>query len=364
MMRRFLSIVVASIFLSSFATTTTTVVAAAAPAPAASAEFDGTTTSTSTIIKDNDAVRFLVTVPEVLDNEECEEQMDCKNCFDASPDCSWTVISDKSGNFRAACSNLQCLGTIDDGTRTRNLSEIVCDQGVSAEKRKKLKMNVWKKRNKHKCNRLPKTCGDQSRAGNCINCLSSKHESIDQVCAWTGSCQISCNVIADKDCVKGSLPRKGARKECKRIEKDNKYSAKCSAKSDTNCNECTSTTFNKGEASCRWFPTNNGGHCDSSKCNILGCGESSETCDLPPIGTEFPEYGPPFDDDFIFTGNAARDQLSKLYPGLKIYIIEYGSYVTTDLQPGRVRIWVVSNDDDDDDDNLGERDVFKIPRVG
>jgi len=265
-----------------------TVVAAAA----VTADYDGTTTI---ILNDNnnDAVRFLGVDGNNNNNNNsnevlCEDQENCKECFDASPDCSWTKVSYHSGYSEEGCSNEPCQNNkMEDDTRNIPPSLTACGNGVNARKRKKLKEWRWKKTHRNRCKRLPRTCRDQSRAGDCVNCLSGRNK--DEGCFWiptVNACYNSCS-ITDVGCYTGSLPKKGAKNVCKAIQKDQKNSELCRSKSDSNCNECTSTKImrlnkedgKKEEALCKWFPTDNGDFCDN-EWNFQYGGNGESTCTI------------------------------------------------------------------------------------
>mmetsp|Transcript_6960 Transcript_6960/g.8051 ORF Transcript_6960/g.8051 Transcript_6960/m.8051 type:complete len:389 (-) Transcript_6960:260-1426(-) len=177
-----------------------------------------------TKINDGDDVRFLVV--EENSNKVCEDQESCKECFHVSLDCSWTIVSDKSGNSVGRCSNDPCTDTPNNDGR-RSLSLILCGHGVSVEEKDKVKKKIWKKENTLTCKKLtdsvptrpPNTCSD--RSGDCVHCLKStttNKKNNDEECVWvpeTNTCEIDCFQVADVTCVTGSLPKKEAKKECK-----------------------------------------------------------------------------------------------------------------------------------------------------
>ena len=223
-----------------------------------------------TKINDGDDVRFLVV--EENSNKVCEDQESCKKCFNASPACSWTIVSDRSGNSAGNCSSNPCRNTPNENDGRRSLSSILCGHGVSAEEQKEVEKKVWKKENKRECKKLipprpPKTCHD--RSGDCVACLkssTSNKKNDDKECFWfpqANKCGSSRNEIMDIGSIPGSLSKKEAKKECKVLHKQRKNSNKCQQKSG--CTDCVATTFQqykkqengtytKEEASCQWFP--------------------------------------------------------------------------------------------------------------
>jgi len=282
-------------------------VVAVAGAAAATVVDDGITK-----INEGDDVRFLVDIGN--SNKVCEDQESCKECFHVSLDCSWTIVSDKSGNSVGRCSNDPCTDTPNNDGR-RSLSLILCGHGVSVEEKDKVKKKIWKKENTLTCKKLtdsvptrpPNTCSD--RSGDCVHCLKStttNKKNNDEECVWvpeTNTCEIDCFQVADVTCVTGSLPKKEAKKECKVLQQQRKHSNKCQKKSG--CTECVETTFQqykkkengtyqKEEISCQWFPpaavVDNGfvmndnnsleSRCDST-CTIFrdDCNGVTNTCD-------------------------------------------------------------------------------------
>jgi len=153
----------------------------------------------------------------------CEDQDSCTKCFNASPGCSWTIVSDRSGNSVGNCSSDPCTNTPNNDGR-RSLSLILCGHGVSEEEQNEVEKKVWKKENKRECKKLipprpPKTCHD--RSGDCVDCLkssTSNKKNNDEECFWfsqANKCGSSRNEIMDIGSIPGSLSKKEAKKECK-----------------------------------------------------------------------------------------------------------------------------------------------------
>jgi len=186
-------------------------------------------------------------------------------------------------------------------------------------------------------------------------------------------------------------------------DRDQQNSLLCQGESQQlNCEECIQTKLYVSEfptltkpttTTCQWFPAADvtsgdgseeigasviGGSCyhkckkknGGYDCGVtMMCGPNPPPTlpNLPQVGDNFPQYGPPSSDNGnkIFTGKEVKELLLAEYPGLIIFIIDNGtSYVTADVIKNRVRIFVKESNGIDDDLVLEERDVARIPVVG
>ena len=113
---------------------------------------------------------------------------------------------------------------------------------------------------------LSKPCSSKTT---CSSCLSGEDN-----CAWVaGSCQKSCDVIADAACYTlSSAPDKSGQEICALVAEEHADEKLCSA--DT-CQDCTSISKSDGKQKCSWYTDGTSGWCGVGGCDMKGiCGSA------------------------------------------------------------------------------------------
>ncbi|CAB9530156.1 expressed unknown protein [Seminavis robusta] len=179
------------------------------------------------------------------DEAVCSEQDDCQECtgtykLDGST-CEW--YSDKMSGLKwCGTGGCDAFG---------NCGETTCSSNAINQNRENL------------------PC---SQMTHCSDCLEN-----DNSCAWIGgSCEVSCDAIADAACYSEStFPEMDEEQICWMYRTEEANEARCGAQ--TNCGDCTITQKLGSSDSCTWYSFANaqGGVCGTGGCGITGkCGVS------------------------------------------------------------------------------------------